>query len=198
MKIVKLGLIFAVIVATFILVINYISVFGFSSDTAEKMEHESTHVEILQRDSKSGEAPQKLPAIETVEIAQHDSKPDEAQRELSSVVTKPAAPTLEELKQQLLQAYNVNSWIKCKGVMGKNKELKDAYWDDIEYIIRIRQNNAFDKNGYNKPEILEEHKILLEAMGYIKDDRPTYEFKVTSLEEIKTLKGNLEHIMSVL
>lgn len=120
--------------------------------------------------------------------------------EKSTLIVAPsgaAAPTCEDLKPQLLNAYNNNRWGNCKRVMNQNEALKDAYWNDIEHIIKIRQNKAFDKGGNAFRDTISTDQItMLEVNGYIKDNRPTDKFKVTSLDSIKTLRKNLEDTMS--
>ncbi|MDE6448697.1 MAG: hypothetical protein K2L41_01290, partial [Muribaculaceae bacterium] len=106
-----------------------------------------------------------------------------------------ATPSLDELKKQLVKKYNANSWSGCKKIIGQNKEL-ETYKADLEYIIRIRQNKAFDSKGFKTPKLDNDQIDLLKAANYINNDnKPTDAFNITSVDEIADKKNTLESLL---
>ncbi len=132
-----------------------------------------------------------IPATETTPV----TTPEQANRTPNEepIKVKPDVPTIDDLKAQLLKYYNNNQWRKCQEVMNGSKELKKTYKKDMEWIIKIRQNKAFDKDGFKNPELTEDQILNLQATGYISGDmKPTGKFNVGSLDDIAPLKRSVE------
>lgn len=146
---------------------------------------------------------ERITGVTVEESVQHEEDdPVSGQANVTSeeepIEVAPEEPTIDELKAQLLKYYNNNQWRKCQEVMIGNNELKEAYWDDMEYIIKIRQNNAFDKGRgtFSTPELTDDMITKLRNSGYIgKQNVLTAKFKISDLREIASKKEELEGIL---
>lgn len=133
------------------------------------------------------------------DIAKEEQQPSETTTVIiANLPTRPNGdniPTLDKLKEQLVNEYNNNQWIKCKNIIAKNYGLRQ-YSDDLDKIFKIRQNKAYIDNEGLTHELDDGKITLLINAGYIStENKPTDKFKINTLDDISPLLENINQTL---